>query len=53
MGRLSRKKVMTLISNDVENPSDIKRLLYCKTDDARAWELKLAKELKGQDFQPT
>jgi hypothetical protein len=50
MGRLSRKKVMTLISDDVEIPSDIDGLLYCKIDDAGAWKLQLARELKGAGF---
>lgn len=46
-GRLGRSHVCALYKEGVELPSDITGLLYVALDQAGAWKLKLAKEMKG------
>jgi len=46
VGKLGRNKVCVLYKGDVELPSDILGVVYTKIDDADAWKLNVAKELK-------
>lgn len=46
IGTLGRDKVCVLYKGDVELPSDILGVVYTKIDDAEAWKLNVAKELK-------
>lgn len=46
LGSLSRKRVCALYKGDVEIPSDYSGVLFIPMDNAGAWKLKLAKEMK-------
>ncbi|MFX0194572.1 MAG: TIR domain-containing protein [Candidatus Hodarchaeota archaeon] len=46
LGTLKRDRVCALYKGDVEIPSDYKGVLYIPMDDAGAWKLQLAKEMK-------
>lgn len=48
IGVLGTEKVCCLHSGNVEMPSDNNGVLYVPYDDAGAWKLKLAKEMRGQ-----
>jgi phosphatidylserine/phosphatidylglycerophosphate/cardiolipin synthase-like enzyme len=45
-GRLGRERVRALVKGDVDYPSDIGGVLYTKLDDAGAWQLSLAREMR-------
>lgn len=47
IGKLGREKVCALHKEEVELPSDFSGMLYVKMDDAGAWRLKLAQEMKA------
>ncbi len=49
-GRLGRKRVCALYRPGVEIPSDYAGVLYIALDDAGAWKLQLAKELRAAGF---
>jgi predicted nucleotide-binding protein len=49
-GALKRQRVAVLMKGDVEVPSDILGLVYTPFDDAGAWGLTFAKELKASGF---
>ena len=46
LGRLGRSHVAALLKGDVEKPSDYDGVLYLRMDDAGAWKILLARELK-------
>jgi predicted nucleotide-binding protein len=46
VGKIGREKTAIIYKEDVELPSDLDGLVYIKYDDAGAWKLLLAKELK-------
>lgn len=50
IGKLGRNKVCALVKEEVEFPSDISGVVYQKVDDAGAWKLKLAIELKQAGY---
>jgi len=47
IGRLGRNRVCALYSENVEIPSDYSGVLFIKFDEAGAWRLSLAKEIKA------
>jgi len=47
IGRLGRNRVCALYREGVEIPSDYAGVLYIKIDDAGAWRLALAREMKA------
>lgn len=47
LGRLGRARVTVLYENGVELPSDMSGVLYTPADEAGAWQLKLAREMKA------
>ncbi len=47
IGRLGRSRVTVLYDAGVELPSDMSGVLYTPADDAGAWQLKLAREMKA------
>ena len=47
IGRLGRSRVTVLYEGGVELPSDMSGVLYTPADDAGAWHLKLAREMKA------
>lgn len=47
IGRLGRKCVCALVKGDIETPGDISGVVYIKMDDAGAWKIELAKEMKN------
>lgn len=49
-GLLSRKRVMALVEDGVEKPSDIDGLVYCRIDTEGAWRFKVGQELKAAGF---
>lgn len=46
VGLLGRKRVGALVKNDVEKPGDIDGVLYIDVDDAGAWKMKLAQNMR-------
>ena len=46
LGRLTRKRVCVLYDASVEMPSDYSGVLYKKLDEAGAWKLELAREIR-------
>ena len=48
---LGRERVRVLYKPGVEIPSDLMGILYIEMDDNRAWQLKLAKEIKAAGFE--
>jgi predicted nucleotide-binding protein len=47
IGKLGRECVCALVKGDIETPSDISGVVYITMDDAGAWKMKLAKEMKS------
>lgn len=47
IAKLGRQRVQALYTEGVELPSDYQGVLYTQLDDAGAWKLKLAKEMKA------
>ncbi len=47
IGRLGRSRVTVLYDSGVELPSDMSGVLYTPVDEAGAWQLKLAREMKA------
>jgi len=47
IGIMGRSKVVALVEDDVEIPSDYSGVIYLPFDNAGAWKLNLAKELKN------
>jgi len=50
VGKIGREKTAVLHKGDVEFPSDILGTAYIPIDDANAWKLALARELKGAGY---
>lgn len=50
IGKIGRKNVCALVKGEVETPNDISGVVYVKMDDADAWEIKVAKELKNAGY---
>lgn len=51
LGKLGRGRVCALYQDDVEIPSDYSGVLFIKLDDAGAWKLQVAKELKAAGIE--
>lgn len=51
VGRLGRSRVAVLYDADVELPSDMSGVLYTLADDAGAWTLKLAQEMRAAGIE--
>ncbi|WP_421789930.1 TIR domain-containing protein [Hyphobacterium sp.] len=51
IGRLGRERVCALRRNDVEIPSDYLGVAYIDYDDAGAWKVNLARELKAAGYR--
>lgn len=49
--RLGRRRIVVMKKGDLELPSDCYGLVYTDFDDAGAWKMRLAKELKVAGFQ--
>ena len=47
IGRLGRHRVCALVKGDVEMPSDYSGVVYITFDDAGAWRLALARDIKA------
>lgn len=50
VGKLGRKKVAALVSGNIELPKDISGIVYIALDNANAWHLQLAKEMKNVGY---
>lgn len=50
MALLGRERVMLLLQDGVEEPSDLKGVVYTKLDKDGAWKYKLVKELREQRY---
>lgn len=46
MGKLGRNRILALVKEKVEIPNDISGVAYVEMDDAHAWEVTIAKELR-------
>ncbi len=51
IGKIGRDRVCALHTGDVELPSDYSGILYISMDEAGAWELRLAKEIKASGIR--
>lgn len=47
IGKLGRQRVSAIVKGDIETPGDIAGVVYIKFDDANAWKVTLAKDMKG------
>ncbi|WP_431197533.1 TIR domain-containing protein [Salmonella enterica] len=50
IGKLGRDRVVALVDGAIELPNDISGVVYIKMDEANAWHLQLAKEMKQAGF---
>ena len=50
MALLGRERVMLLLQSGVEEPSDLKGVVYTPLDKDGVWKYRLVKELKGQGY---
>jgi len=50
IGKIGRKNVCALVKGDVETPNDISGVVYVKMDDANAWHIDLAKEMRNSGY---
>ena len=50
MALLGRERVMLLLQEGVEEPSDLKGVVYTKLDKDGAWKYRLVKELREQGY---
>jgi predicted nucleotide-binding protein len=50
MALLGRERVMLLLQEGVEEPSDLKGVVYTPLDKDGAWKYKLVKELREQGY---
>lgn len=51
IGKLGRERVCALVKGDIETPGDISGVVYIAMDDAGAWKMTLAKEMKATGIQ--
>jgi predicted nucleotide-binding protein len=49
-GKLGRNRVLLLLENGVDKPSDLDGIVYTPIDENDGWKLKLVKELKAAHF---
>ena len=49
-GKLGRRRIVVLLEENVEKPSDIDGLVYINLDQAGAWKQALARELEAADI---
>ena len=47
IGKIGREKVFALVKGNVETPGDISGVVYTTMDDAGAWKMDLAKDMKA------
>ena len=50
LGRLGREKVIALLKDEVEIPSDYMGVVYVRFDDAGGWRIRLGKELQTAGY---
>ena len=50
IGRIGRRNVSALVKGDLETPNDISGIVYVTMDDADAWHIQIAKELKSSGY---
>jgi predicted nucleotide-binding protein len=50
IGKLGRSRVLLLLENGVEKPSDLDGIVYTPIDENNGWKLNLVKELKAAHF---
>jgi predicted nucleotide-binding protein len=51
IGKLGRERVCALVKDDIETPGDISGVVYITMNDAGAWKMELAKEIKNAGLQ--
>ena len=51
IGKLGRENVTALVEAPVELPNDISGVVYINIDEASAWHLQLAKEMKQSGYE--
>jgi len=51
IGKLGRERVCALVKENIETPGDISGVVYIPIDDAGAWKIALAKEMKHAGLQ--
>lgn len=51
IGKLGRGSVAAIVESDIELPNDISGVVYIKLDEASAWQLQLAKEMREAGYQ--
>lgn len=50
IGKIGRRNVCALVKDDIEKPNDISGVVYVSMDDAGAWQIQIAKELKRSGY---
>jgi predicted nucleotide-binding protein len=50
IGKIGRRNVCALVKGDIETPNDISGVVYIKMDDADAWHISLAREMKKSGY---
>lgn len=50
IGKIGRPNVCALVKGDIETPNDISGVVYVAMDEADAWHLKIAKELRNSGY---
>jgi len=51
IGKLGRENVAALVDGNLELPNDISGVVYISLDEASAWQLQLAKEIKQSGYE--
>lgn len=51
ISKLSRKNVAAIVDGEIEIPNDISGVVYIKLDEASAWQLALAREMRQSGFE--
>jgi len=51
IGKLGRENVVALVEEPIELPNDISGVVYINIDEASAWHLQLAKEMKQSGYE--
>lgn len=51
ISKLSRKNVAAIVDGEIELPNDISGVVYIKLDEASAWQLTLAREMRQSGFE--
>jgi predicted nucleotide-binding protein len=50
IGKIGRENVCALVKGNIETPNDISGVVYVNMDEAEAWEVKIAKELRNSGY---